>query len=199
MSLEEKKALVRRMVEASNNKDPAVIDALLDELMAPEFVDHHGQIRGRENVKKAYTMMLKAYPDIHRTIEDIIAEGDKVWWLEKVTGTDSSGKKMDATALTIVRIVNGQAVELQAFAHIFIKRIKPHARGERDGFSFSRVVISHGKAIYIKNIMDLPCFQFIVDPIDNGQLRPVFFLFFCKRMPKNFCGMHLTIHRAMVY
>jgi predicted SnoaL-like aldol condensation-catalyzing enzyme len=56
-------------------------------------------------------LRLKEYPNIHRTIEDIIAEGDKVWWLEKVTGTDSSGKKMDVTALTIVRIVNGKAVE----------------------------------------------------------------------------------------
>ncbi|MFB0502611.1 MAG: ester cyclase [Candidatus Bathyarchaeia archaeon] len=111
MSLEENKAIVRRMVEASNKKDLAVIDAVLDEFMALDFVDHHGEIRGRENVKKAYAMMLKDYPDLHRTIEDIIAEGDKVWFLEKATGTDSSGKKMDATALTILRIVNGKAVE----------------------------------------------------------------------------------------
>ena len=111
MSVEENKALVLKMVEASNTKNLAVIDAMLDELMALDFVDHHGQIRGRENVKKAYAMSLENHPDLHRTIEDIIAEGDKVWWLEKVTGTDSSGKKMDVTALTIVRIVNGKAVE----------------------------------------------------------------------------------------
>jgi predicted ester cyclase len=56
-------------------------------------------------------MVLKNYPDLHRTIEDIIAEGDKVWFLEKVTGAASYGKKMDATALNILRIVNGKAVE----------------------------------------------------------------------------------------
>jgi len=111
LSLEQNKALVRRMVEASNTKDLAVIDAMLDECMAVNFVDHHSQVQGRENIKQAYKMMLKDYPNIHRTIEDIIAEGDKVWVLEKVTGTDSSGKKMDTTALTIVRIVNGKAVE----------------------------------------------------------------------------------------
>ena len=111
LSLEENKALVRRMVEASNTKDVTVIDAVLDELMALDFVDHHNQVQGRENIKQAYKMMLKDYPNIHRTIEDIIAEGDKVWFLEKVTGTDSSGKKMDTTALTIIRIVNGKAVE----------------------------------------------------------------------------------------
>jgi hypothetical protein len=56
-------------------------------------------------------MVLKDYPDLHMTIEDIIAEGDKVWFIEKTTGTASSGKKMDATSLNIVRIVNGKAVE----------------------------------------------------------------------------------------
>ena len=111
MSLEENKALVHRMVDASNTKDIAEIDAMLDEYMAADFVDHHSQILGVENVKQAYTAMLKEYPDIQRTIEDIIAEGDKVWFLEHVTGTNTSGQKMDVTALTIVRIVNGKAVE----------------------------------------------------------------------------------------
>jgi ketosteroid isomerase-like protein len=54
MPLEENKALVRRMVEASNKKDLAVIDTMLDECMAVNFVDHHSQVQGRENVKKAY-------------------------------------------------------------------------------------------------------------------------------------------------
>jgi ketosteroid isomerase-like protein len=111
MSLEENKAIVRTMVEASNKKDLAVIDGVLDEFMALDFVDRTSQVRGRENIKQEYAKALKDNPDLHRTIEDIIAEGDKVWWLEKVTGTDSSGKKMDATALTITRIVNGKAVE----------------------------------------------------------------------------------------
>ena len=111
MSLEENKAIVRRMIEESNKKDLTKIDAILEEFMAPDFVDHSSQIQGRENIKKAYKKMLKGYPDLNRTIKDIIAEGDKVWFLEKSTGTDSSGKKMDAKSLTIVRIVNGKAVE----------------------------------------------------------------------------------------
>ena len=40
MSLEENKTLVRRMVEASNKKDLAVIDGMLDECMAVNFDDH---------------------------------------------------------------------------------------------------------------------------------------------------------------
>ena len=111
MSLEKNKAIIRKIVEVSNKKDLAVINGVLDEFMALDFVDHSSQVRGRESAKQGYAMMLKEYPDFHRTIKDIIAEGDKVWFLEKVTGTASSGKKMDATALTILRIVNGKAVE----------------------------------------------------------------------------------------
>ena len=105
------KAIIRKMVEASNKKDLAVINAIIDDFMALDFVDHTSPLQGRENAKQEYAIMLKEYSDFHRTIEDIIAEGDKVWFLEKVTGTASSGKKMDATALTILRIVNGKAVE----------------------------------------------------------------------------------------
>jgi predicted SnoaL-like aldol condensation-catalyzing enzyme len=111
MSIEKNKALVRKMVREVNKRDLAVIDAVLDEFMAPDFVDHTSQVLGREKAKQEFAKWLKDYPDLHMTIEDIIAEGDKVWYLEKDTGTDSSGKKMDATSLNILRIVDGKAVE----------------------------------------------------------------------------------------
>jgi len=107
VSLEKNKALIRKMVEEVNKRNIAV----LDEFMALDFVDHTSQVRSRENAKQELIKWLKNYPDLHMTIEDIIAEGDKVWYLEKDTGTDSSGKKMDVTSLTILRIVNGKAVE----------------------------------------------------------------------------------------
>jgi predicted ester cyclase len=111
MSLEKNKAIIRKMVEASNKRNLAVINEFIDEFMALDFVDHTSEAQGRENAKQGYAMVSNEYLDFHRTIEDIIAEGDKVWFLEKVTGTASSGKKMDATALTILRIVNGKFVE----------------------------------------------------------------------------------------
>jgi len=111
MSLEKNKAIVRKFIEELNKRNLAV----LDEFTALDFVDHTRKVRGREtdfnHGKQAVAKVLKDYPDLHMTIEDIIAEGDKVWGLEKDTWTDSSGKKMDATALFIVRIVNGKIVE----------------------------------------------------------------------------------------
>ena len=115
MSLEENKAIIRKMFEATNKRNLAMINEFFDEFVALDFVDHDRKIRGRESdfnhAKQAVAKFLKDYPDLHTTIEDIIAEGDKVWYLEKDTGTDSSGKKMDATSLFIVRIVNGKFVE----------------------------------------------------------------------------------------
>ena len=113
MSLEENKAIIRKMFEAINKKDLAVFNEFIDEYMAVDFVDRssQGEVQGREHWKQAAAMVLQEYPDLHTTIEDIIAEGDKVWYLAKVTGTASSGKEMDATALNILRIVNGKFVE----------------------------------------------------------------------------------------
>jgi predicted SnoaL-like aldol condensation-catalyzing enzyme len=107
MSLEKNKSLIRKVNEALNKKDLTVID----ELMAPDYVDHTNQLRGRENVKQFYTKAFKDFPDFHRIIEDIIAEGDKVWVRFKTTGTATSGKKMRLTTVTILRIVNGKYVE----------------------------------------------------------------------------------------
>ena len=89
MSLEEKKTIVRKMVEASNTKDLTVIDAVLDELMAPDFVMQiHTQLtQGWEVNKKVIEDEIKSFPDLHVTIEDIIAEGDKICVRLKETAT----------------------------------------------------------------------------------------------------------------
>jgi len=116
MSLEENKAIIRSMVEAFNKQNLA----LLCDFIAPDFVDHTRQLRGLETVKQFVTMLYKNFPDIYATIEDIIAEGDKVWILEKCTMTHTveyrgiapTGKKITETLVEIYRIVDGKAVEM---------------------------------------------------------------------------------------
>ena len=105
--MEKNKALIRKVNEALNKKDLT----LVNELMAPDYVDHTNQLRGREDVKQFYIKLFKDFPDFHRTIEDIIAEGDKVWVLVKFAGTASSGKKIELTTVSILRIVDGKYVE----------------------------------------------------------------------------------------
>ena len=118
MSLEENKAIVRKFVEVvfgKRNWD------LLDDLVAPDYVDpDYPQLQGREGLKQMMNMFLKGFPDWHETIEDIIAEGDKVWVRVTYTGTHTgewlglapTGNKITAMgAVDIYRIVNGKLAE----------------------------------------------------------------------------------------
>ena len=116
MSLEENKAIVRRLFEAENERNLA----LLDELMAPDYVDHPRQFKGLVSYKQYLTMLYKSFPDTHEVIEGIIAEGDKVCIHLKGTATHTgeyrglapSGKKTKWESIVIWRIVNGKIVEM---------------------------------------------------------------------------------------
>jgi len=114
--LEENKAVIRRLVEAFNKQDLSI----MEDLAASDFVDHTRQLRGCETMKQYVTMVYKHFPDFHATIEDIIAEGDKVWILEKCTMTHTveyrgiapTGKKLTETFVEIYHIIDGKIVEM---------------------------------------------------------------------------------------
>ena len=115
MSLEENKAILRRYTEACNKKDLA----LLEELVSPDYVHSTLQLRGWEEYKQMQTMLWKAFPDLHETNDAIFAEGDRVCYRIKVTGTHTgeysglapTGKKFTITGVSIKRIVNGKIIE----------------------------------------------------------------------------------------
>jgi C-1 hydroxylase len=114
VSLEENKAKVREVIESINEQN---LD-FLDGLTAPDYFDHNHQLNP-EGVKQFMNMIFKAFPDWHETIEDIIAEGDKVWVRAKATGTHTgeyrglspTGKKITGIGVNIYRIVDGKFVE----------------------------------------------------------------------------------------
>ena len=114
MPLEENKAIVRRFIEAYNDRN---LD-LINEFIAPDYFDHTNKVDAK-GLKQLFNMGFKAFPDWHETIEDIIAERDKVWVLLAYTGTHKgefrglapTGKKITAKAVDIYRIANGKLVE----------------------------------------------------------------------------------------
>ena len=114
MSLEENKTIVRRMIDAYNQHN---LD-WFDEFIAPDYFDHSNQV-GAEGVKQLLIMGFTGFPDWHETIEDIIAEGDKVWVRLTYTGTHTgefmglapTSKKVTMTSVAIYRIMNGKLVE----------------------------------------------------------------------------------------
>jgi C-1 hydroxylase len=80
---------------------------------------HARKLRGLEALKQFGTVIFKTFPDFHETMEDIIAEGDKVWVRNTITGTHKgkyrglapTGKKFTEASVDIFRIVDGKLVE----------------------------------------------------------------------------------------
>ena len=114
MSLEENKAVVCRFIEAYNERKLH----LIDDFVSPDYVDHSNNV-GREGLKQLIAMGLNAFPDWYETVEDIIAEGDKVWVRLSYAGTHKgefmglspTEKKITAKAVDIYRIVDGKLAE----------------------------------------------------------------------------------------
>ena len=107
MSIEEIKALWRRFVEELNK------GRVLDELLATDFVLHSvndADIHG--SLKEFFSDVFNAFPDVHFTIDDMIAEGDKVATRWTMTGTHkATNKTVTVWGIGIVRVVGGKIAE----------------------------------------------------------------------------------------
>jgi len=114
MSIEENKSLVRRWIDVYNTHNLDAFDAFI----APDYFDHTNNV-DREGLRQLFTMGFTGFPDWHETIEDIIAEGYKVWIRLSYTGTHTgefmgvapTGKKVTMTGVDIYRVENGKLVE----------------------------------------------------------------------------------------
>lgn len=95
---------------------------LLDELLAPEFVDHSpvtGVAPTREGLKQSAMALRTAFPDIRYSIDDSITYGDQVVHRLTATGTmtgelqgvPATGKRASWTEIHIGRGVNGRLTE----------------------------------------------------------------------------------------
>jgi predicted ester cyclase len=116
---EENKALVRRLIKEVEKGNLNVVD----EVLAPDFVDHDllpDQEPDREGYKRGLSEDRAAFSNFDITIEDQIAEGDKVvtrfTWRgthdqEKIMGMAPTGKKVEVTAIFIHRIAGGKVKE----------------------------------------------------------------------------------------
>ena len=112
---EANKAIVRRVFEEVFNQRN--LD-LVDEIFAADYVLHappNPDIRGKEGFKQFVTTTFTAFPDGQYTVEDMVAEGDKVMirWTALGThqgdwaGIPPTGKHVTAMGLNIYRIANG--------------------------------------------------------------------------------------------
>ena len=115
-------AAIRRFHDATNSGDPEQISRTVDELVKPD-----ARIRtplpieatGAEVLKEVFARLLRAFPDLHVAIEDVIVEGDKAVSRNTVTGTHlgdymgrpPTGKRVTYNEIFIFRFADGRIAE----------------------------------------------------------------------------------------
>ncbi len=118
---EENKAIVRRFYEELS---AGRLD-IIDELVAEDAHDHEemegfeGPPQGRERARMVFAMFRSAFPDMTMDLEDLIAEGDKVFTRATMRGTHqgelmgvaATGNEVAVPFGDYLRLVDGQIVE----------------------------------------------------------------------------------------
>jgi steroid delta-isomerase-like uncharacterized protein len=119
MSSEQNKTIVRRLVEEPWKGDLSVVDELIDR----NYIGHDPSIpratARRRGFKEFVSTYRAAYSDARVTVDDQIAEGDKVAtrWTARgqhdgdLMGVTPTGKKVTISGITLSRLANGKVVE----------------------------------------------------------------------------------------
>ena len=121
MSAEQNKAIIRRWIEEAWNQGKV---ELADEFYAADFTaidadDPERVLQGPADIKEYFMRLRGAFPDIHFTIDQLFAEGDKVVGSFTIRGTHQgyygaiapTGKKVVFKAVDIWRFANGRIAE----------------------------------------------------------------------------------------
>jgi predicted ester cyclase len=124
------KATFKRFHAAASTGDAEFLFKTIDELVAPDAVIRTPlpiDATGAEALKQVWAMLLRIYPDIHLTVEDLIAEGDKVVGRTTVTGTHQgefmgvapTGRSVTYNEIFIFRFANGRVVETWGVVDVY--------------------------------------------------------------------------------
>jgi steroid delta-isomerase-like uncharacterized protein len=120
VSQEENKAVARRWVEDLFNTGNLEV---ADEIIAPDHVHHDPTLSdippGPEGQKQVVNLYRSAFTNAHISIEDQLAEGDRVVtrWTSSGThqgelmGVTRTGNQVTVTGITIIRVSDGKIVE----------------------------------------------------------------------------------------
>jgi predicted ester cyclase len=119
MSSEQNKAIVRRLLEEPWKGDLRVIDELVDRKYVGYDPSLPEPLRGPEGFKENISTYRAAYSDARITVDDQIAEGDKVAtrWTGRgkhdgdLMGIGPTGKQVTVSGLTLSRLANGKVIE----------------------------------------------------------------------------------------
>jgi predicted ester cyclase len=124
------KATLQRFHEAASTGDAEFLFKTIDEVVAPDAVIRTPlpiDATGADALKQVWAMLLRIYPDIHLTVEDLIAEGDKVVGRTRVSGTHQgefmgvapTGKRVTYNEIFIFRFADGRVVETWGVVDVY--------------------------------------------------------------------------------
>jgi predicted ester cyclase len=114
--------LIYRLYEEVHNRGEL---SVCDELIAPDYISHtefagRADPPGPEALKSIVWLLRASFPDLHNTIEDLTADGDKVWFRVISRGTHTggsffgipaSGRAFQQEQIHIVRFSDSRMVE----------------------------------------------------------------------------------------
>ncbi len=96
--------------------------AVVPEVFGPDYVGHdpsRPNLDGPEAVQRSVTQFHTAFPDLTMSVDDLLADGDRVIWRYTMTGTHSAPflgieatrRNVSITGITIFRLANGMLRE----------------------------------------------------------------------------------------
>lgn len=105
-----------------NSGDMEVISKTIDELVEPDVLIRTPlpiDATGAEALKQVWATLLRAFPDLHVAVEDMIEEGDKLVCRQTVTGTHQgeymgrppTGRSVTYNEIFIFRFAGGRIAE----------------------------------------------------------------------------------------
>jgi len=124
------KATFRRFCDAMNTGDAEVISKTIDEIVEPDALIRTPlplETTGAQKLKDVFARLHQVYADLQVTIEEMIAEGDKVVSRNSVTGTHQgaymgvppTGKPVTYNEVFIVRFGGGRIAETWGIVDVF--------------------------------------------------------------------------------
>jgi steroid delta-isomerase-like uncharacterized protein len=124
------KATFARFHDATNTGDVELIGKTIDEVVAPNVLFHVPapiDATGAQALKQVWAVLLRAFPDIRVTVEELIAEGDKIACRNTVTGTHRgeyrglppTGKSVTYSEIFIILFAGDRIAEIWGVVDVF--------------------------------------------------------------------------------
>jgi steroid delta-isomerase-like uncharacterized protein len=120
---------IDRLHAAVNSGDLGAVTKVIDEFVAPDVLFRAPVpmgATGAEALKRVWEVLLRAFPDIHVTAEEKVAEGDRIVSRNRVTGTHRgeyqglrpTGKSVSYDEIFIFRFTDGRITEIRGVVDV---------------------------------------------------------------------------------